>query len=240
MEQSQNLSSFRRAFVILCCVACALWVAAFSCYLIPHNVELPECVETLRSVFNWIGQILDMVVPICFVALFFLNMKIAPASAAKVAFIVGVLYAVLASSLQIWWIVFELLGGFEYFYGILNLDPGVFFTIPNVIYCFINLLLIISVAFFAESQIKNKLVVSTSVVYMLCSFVWAIASSFLLSYLTGVIADLIGFEDADTKYYIVYYIVHRIVCVILNLLPTILLFAAATTIVKKQKTINKA
>ena len=236
MEQSQNLSSFRRAFVILCCVACVLWVAAFSCYLIPHNVELPECVETLRSVFNWIGRILDMVVPICFVALFLLNMKITPARAAKVAFIVGVLYAVLASSLQIWWIIYELLGGFEYFYKILNWDPEVFITIPNVIYCFINLLLIIAVAFFAESQIKNKLVVSTSVVYMLCSFVWAIASSFLLSYLTGVIADLIGFGDRSN----IYYIVHRIVCVILNLLPTILLFAAATTIVKKHKTINKA
>lgn len=236
MEQSQNLSSFRRAFVILCCAACALWVAKFSCYLIPHNVALPEWVETLRSVFNWIGRILGMVVPICFVALFFLNMKITSASAAKVAFIVGVLYAVLNSLLRIWWIIFKLLGGFEYFYNILNWDPEVFITIPNVIYCFINLLLIISVAFFAESQIKNRLVVSTSVVYMLCSFVWAIASSFLLWYLTGVIADLIGFEDAGTMYYIV----DRVVGVILNLLPTILLFAASTTIVKKQKTINKA
>jgi hypothetical protein len=229
MEQSQNLSSFRRAFVILCCAACALWVANFLCYSIPYNVALPEWVETLRSVFNWIGLILGMVMPICFVALFFLNMKITPASAAKVAFIVGVLYAVLASSLRIWWIIYELLGGFEYFYEILHWDP-------EVIYCFINLLLIISVAFFAESQIKNKLVVSTSVVYMLCSFVWAIASSFLLWYLTGVIADLIGFGDRSNIDYIVY----RVVCVILNLLPTILLFAAATTIVKKQKTINKA
>ena len=228
MEQSQNLSSFRRAFVILCCVACALWVVAFSCYLIPHNVELPEFVEILRSVFNWIGRILDMLVPICFVALFFLNMKITPASAAKVAFIVGVLYAVLNSLLQIWWIVFELLGGWRFIYNILNWDPEVFFTIPDVIYCFIKLLLIISVAFFAESQIKNKLVVSTSVVYMLCSFVWAIASSFLLWELSEVIADLIGFGDR-----IIYYIVHRVACIILNLLPTILLFAAATTIVKK-------
>lgn len=236
MEQSQNLSSFRRAFVILCCAACALWVADFLCYSIPYNVALPEWVETLRSVFNWIGLFLGMVMPICYVALFFLNMKITPASAAKVAFIVGVLYAVLASSLQIWSIIYELLGGFEYFYEILHWDPGVFITIPNVIYCFINLLLIISVAFFAESQIKNKLVVSTSVVYMLCSFVWAISSSFLLGYLTGVIADLIGFGDRSNIYYIVY----RVVCVILNLLPTILLFAAATIIVKKQKTINKA
>ena len=236
MEQSQNLSSFRRAFVILCCAACALWVAEFLCYSIPYNIALPEWVETLRSVFNWIGLILGMVVPICFVALFFLNMKVTPTRAAKVAFIVGVLYAVLASSLQIWWIIYELLGGFEYFYKILNWDPEVFITIPNVIYCFINLLLIIAVAFFAESQIKNRLVVSTSVVYMLCSFVWAIASSFLLWELSGVIADLIGFGDRSN----IYFIVHRVACTILALLPTILLFAASTTIVKKQKTINKA
>ena len=236
MEQSQNLSSFRRAFVILCCAACALWVAGFLCYSIPYNVALPEWVETLRSVFNWIGLFLGMVMPICYVALFFLNMKVAPTRAAKVAFIVGILYAVLASLLQIWWIIYDLLGGFEYFYNILNWDPD-FITIPNVIiYCFINLLLIISVAFFAESQIKNRLVVSTSVVYMLCSFVWAIARSFLLWELSEVIADLIGFGDSN----IIYFIVHRVACTILDLLPTILLFAATTTIVKKQKTINKA
>lgn len=229
MEQSQNLSSFRRAFVILCCAACALWVAKFLCYSIPYNVELPEWVETLRSVFNWIGRILGMVVLICYIALFFLNIKVTPTRAAKVAFIVSIVYAVLDSLLRIWWIIYELLGGWEYFYNILNWDPEVFITIPNVIGCFVELLLIIAVAFFAESQIKNKLVVSTSVVYMLCSFVWAIASSFLLWKLSRVITDLIGFGDSS----IIDFIVHRIVYIILVLIPTILLFAAATTIVKK-------
>lgn len=236
MEQSQNLSSFRRAFVILCCAACALWVANFLCYSIPYNIALPEWVETLRSVFNWIGRILGMVTLICYIALFFLNMKVTPTRAAKVAFIVSIVYAVLNSLLRIWWIIYELLGGWEYFYNILNWKPELFLTIPDVIGCFVELLLIIAVAFFAESQIKNRLVVSTSVVYMLSTFVWAIASSFLLWELSGVIADLIGFRDCSN----IYFIIHRIVCVILNLLPTILLFAAATTIVKKQKTINKA
>ncbi len=236
MEQSQNLSSFRRAFVILCCAACALWVAEFLCYSIPYNIALPEWVETLRGVFNWIGRILGMVTLICYIALFFLNMKVTPTRAAKVAFIVSIVYAVLNSLLQIWWIIYELLGGWEYFYNILNWEPEVFLPIPNVIGCFVELLLIIAVAFFAESQIKNRLVVSTSVVYMLCSFVWAIASSFLLWELSGVITDLIGFGDRSN----IYFIIHRVACTILALLPTILLFAASTTIVKKQKTINKA
>ena len=125
MEQSQNLSSFRRAFVILCCAACALWVAEYLCYFIPRyvipdNYELPEWVEILLNVFYWIRCVIGMVMPLCFVALFFLNMKVASVRATKVAFIVSIVYAVLSGLLRIWWIIYELLGGFEYFYKILN------------------------------------------------------------------------------------------------------------------------
>ena len=210
MEQSQNLSSFRRAFVILCCAACALWVAEFLCYFIPCYV-IPY-----NDVFYWIRRcVIGMVMPLCFVALFFLNMKVASARATKVAFIVSIVYAVLSGLLRIWRIIYE-----DFYYYADNWS--VVFDIVYVISIFVPLLLIIAVAFFAESQIKNKLVLSTSVVYMLCSFVWAIRTS---RYIGRFVYDFIPY---DVGY------------IILAFIPTILLFAAATTIVKKQKTINRA
>lgn len=203
--------------IILCIIACLLTVSSFICSSTLTHKQLWGYIE-LRSLAIGLGFFVNL----CVVVLFGYNIKLVKRSAAITAFVLGLVSTLLMLAQDIFWAV----GYTQHLY---NTAPYWIFTVLPYVGAFITQLYAVSIAFFAESQIRNKKILAASIVAIILVIV---------DYIVNYILNTIVYEyfDGEADALNKFYIINHFVC---WTLPITLLFAAAATINSKNS-LNKA